>query len=129
MEVLLKHWDGYTNKLNNTYIYNDVVAVKSWKQKSSKNREKAKQRLAKLHEKISNQRNDFQHKLSFKLVSENQALAVETIGDTKKYIFMYPIQLQWICGIFPCLVNWEFASSKTESMTLSIAVPQCIPLG
>jgi spore coat protein CotH len=29
MEVLLKHWDGYTNKLNNTYIYNDVVAVEN----------------------------------------------------------------------------------------------------
>lgn len=27
MEALLKHWDGYTNKLNNTYIYNDVKAV------------------------------------------------------------------------------------------------------
>ena len=27
MEALLKHWDGYTNKLNNTYIYNDVEAV------------------------------------------------------------------------------------------------------
>lgn len=29
MEVLLKHWDGYTNKLNNTYIYNDVKAVET----------------------------------------------------------------------------------------------------
>ncbi len=29
METLLKHWDGYTNKLNNTYIYNDVEAVPS----------------------------------------------------------------------------------------------------
>jgi len=29
MEALLKHWDGYTNKLNNTYIYNDVEAVKT----------------------------------------------------------------------------------------------------
>jgi hypothetical protein len=27
MEALLKHWDGYTRNLNNTYIYNDVVAV------------------------------------------------------------------------------------------------------
>jgi hypothetical protein len=27
MEALLKHWDGYTRSLNNTYIYNDVVAV------------------------------------------------------------------------------------------------------
>jgi len=27
MEVLLKHWDGYTMNLNNTYVYNDVVAT------------------------------------------------------------------------------------------------------
>jgi spore coat protein CotH len=29
MEALLKHWDGYTNKLNNTYVYNDVEAVET----------------------------------------------------------------------------------------------------
>ena len=29
MEVLLKHFDGYTNNLNNTYIYNDVEAVEN----------------------------------------------------------------------------------------------------
>ena len=52
----------------------------SRKQKDSKNREKAKHKLAILHEKITNQRNDFQHKLSFKLVSENQAIAVETLN-------------------------------------------------
>jgi putative transposase len=52
----------------------------SRKQKGSKNREKAKQRLAKLHERITNQRNDFQHKLSFRLVSENQAVALETLN-------------------------------------------------
>ncbi|KAL2064054.1 hypothetical protein VTL71DRAFT_4548 [Oculimacula yallundae] len=28
METLLKHWDGFTANTNNTYIYNDVVAVK-----------------------------------------------------------------------------------------------------
>jgi len=27
MEVLLKHWDGYTVGANNTYVYNDVVAT------------------------------------------------------------------------------------------------------
>jgi hypothetical protein len=27
MESLLKHWDGYTQNTNNTYIYNDRVAV------------------------------------------------------------------------------------------------------
>ncbi len=52
----------------------------SRKQKDSKNREKAKHKLAILHEKITNQRNDFQHKLSFKLVSENQAIAIETLN-------------------------------------------------
>ncbi len=27
MEFLLKHWDGYADNTNNTYIYNDVTAV------------------------------------------------------------------------------------------------------
>jgi hypothetical protein len=27
MEYLLKHWDGYTTNINNTYLYNDVSAV------------------------------------------------------------------------------------------------------
>jgi putative transposase len=52
----------------------------SRKQKGSNNRAKAKQRLAVLHEKITNQRNDFQNKLSFRLVSENQAIALETLN-------------------------------------------------
>ena len=52
----------------------------SSKQKGSKNRAKAKQRLAVLHDKITNQRNDFQNKLSFRLVSENQAIALETLN-------------------------------------------------
>ncbi len=29
MEALLKHWDGYTDKLNNTYIYNVVEAMEN----------------------------------------------------------------------------------------------------
>jgi hypothetical protein len=29
MEFLLKHWDGYSDNTNNTYIYNDVDAVAS----------------------------------------------------------------------------------------------------
>lgn len=27
MEFFLKHWDGYANNTNNTYVYNDVTAV------------------------------------------------------------------------------------------------------
>jgi putative transposase len=71
---------------NPKYLKNSLKRLKvlqkrvSRKQNGSKNREKAKQKLAVLHEKITNQRNDFQHKLSFKLVSENQAIAVETLN-------------------------------------------------
>ena len=48
--------------------------------KGSKNREKAKQRVAIQHENIANQRKDFLHKLTTKLVRENQAIAVETLN-------------------------------------------------
>jgi len=71
---------------NPKYLKNSLQRLKvlqkrvSRKQKGTKNREKAKQSLAKLHEKITNQRNDFQNKLSFKLVSENQAIALETLN-------------------------------------------------
>jgi putative transposase len=71
---------------NPKYLKNSLKRLKvlqkrvSRKQKGSKNREKAKRRLAVLHEKITNQRNDFQSKLSFKLVSENQAIALETLN-------------------------------------------------
>ncbi len=52
----------------------------SRKKRGSKNRKKAIQRLARCHEKIANQRNDFLHKLSFRVVSENQAIAVESLN-------------------------------------------------
>lgn len=52
----------------------------SKKKKGSNNRDKARQDTAKLHNHIANQRNDFQHKLSHKLISENQAIALETLN-------------------------------------------------
>ena len=47
--------------------------------KSSKRRAIARQKMAKIYEKITNTRNDFQHKLSAILVDENQAIGVETL--------------------------------------------------
>ncbi|NQS74607.1 MAG: IS200/IS605 family element transposase accessory protein TnpB [Methanoculleus sp.] len=41
---------------------------------------KAIQKLARCHEKVSNQRNDFLHKLSNRVVGENQAIAVESLN-------------------------------------------------
>ncbi|WP_135610191.1 IS200/IS605 family element RNA-guided endonuclease TnpB [Methanococcoides sp. AM1] len=52
----------------------------SRKQKGSNNWNKQKLQVAKLHEKIVNQRNDFQHKLSLRLISENQAIAIESLN-------------------------------------------------
>ncbi len=50
------------------------------KAKGSNNRRKSILKLAKLYEKVKNKRNDFQHKLSSKLISENQAIAVEDLN-------------------------------------------------
>lgn len=47
--------------------------------KGSKGRAKARLKVAKCHEKIANARNDFQHKLSKRLIDENQAVVVETL--------------------------------------------------
>ena len=51
----------------------------SRKQKGSNNRNKARLKVAKLHEKIANQRKDFLHKLSIKLIRENQSIAIEDL--------------------------------------------------
>ena len=54
----------------------------SKKKKGSSNRKKAVMKVAKLHEKIANQRSDFLHKLTHRLTSENQvdSLAVEDLN-------------------------------------------------
>ena len=51
----------------------------SRKQKGSHNREKAQKNVAKVHEKVKRVRHDVQHKLSFQLSSENQAVVVEDL--------------------------------------------------
>ena len=52
----------------------------SRKQEGSKNYEKVRQKLAKLHAYISNARNDFWHKLSKAIKDENQVVVVEEIN-------------------------------------------------
>ena len=50
------------------------------KQKGSKNREKASIKVAKIHLEISDARKDFLHKLTTRLVRENQVIAVESLA-------------------------------------------------
>lgn len=51
----------------------------SRKQKGSKNRTKAKAKVARIHAKISDQRRDWQHKLTTQIVHENQVICVESL--------------------------------------------------
>ena len=48
--------------------------------KGSRNRRKAVVKLAKQHQLIANQRNDFQHKISMRIISESQAVAHEDLN-------------------------------------------------
>lgn len=49
----------------------------SRKQKGSSNRQRAKLQIARLHERTKNQRQDFLHKLSHRLILENQEVSIE----------------------------------------------------
>ena len=51
----------------------------SRKKKDSKNREKARIKVAKIHEKIANQRKDYLHKISSYITNENQVIVIEDL--------------------------------------------------
>lgn len=51
----------------------------SRKKLNSRNRDKARIKIAKLHEKIANQRKDFIHKVSSKIINENQVIVIEDL--------------------------------------------------
>jgi len=52
----------------------------SKKKKGSNNKNKSRIRLARQHEKVTNQRNDFLHKVSTRIVRENQTVCVEDLN-------------------------------------------------
>lgn len=100
----------------------------SKKKKGSKNFIKAKEKVAKAYEKTANQRKDFAHKLSRKLVNESQVIVVEdlnikgmvknkklakSISDAGWYRFItfldYKLKLE---GKYLIKVDRWFASSK-----------------
>src|SRR5215467_10881645 len=49
------------------------------KKKGSKNRNKARLKVARIHKKIADRRRDYQHKLSTKIIRENQVVCVESL--------------------------------------------------
>jgi putative transposase len=107
----------------------------SRKQKGSQNRTKAKQKVAKVQSKIARCREDFLHKLSRKIVNENQVIAVENLnvkGMVRNHNLAKAISdVGW--GTFTTMLKykaeWEgktyvevdrfFASSKTCHVCLN----------
>jgi len=69
-----KHFDNYYQELK--------VAQQSLsrKKKGSNSRRKARVKVAKIHNKIANARDDFIHKLSTKLIQENKFIAIEKLN-------------------------------------------------
>jgi len=66
---------------NPKYLRKAQSKLKYVQRKYSKYKgKKTKKKLAKLHEKVVNKRKDFLHKLSSKLISENQTIALETLA-------------------------------------------------
>lgn len=69
----------------NTFRKNEAKLAKlqrrmAKKQRGSANRGKAKLKVARLHAKTADTRRDFLHKLSTRLVNENQVIAIETLA-------------------------------------------------
>lgn len=70
----------------------------SRRKKGSNRRKKAVLELQKIHQKIYNQRNDFQHKLSTKIINENDLIAIEKLnikGLTKGMLAKQVLDASW----------------------------------
>ena len=89
IDVGLKEFytDSNGNKVDNPkYLERTEKKLKreqrklSRKQKGSKNRNKQRIKVAKVYEKVTNQRNDFLQKESTKLVRENQTICIEDLN-------------------------------------------------
>jgi putative transposase len=85
MENMYVDSDGNTPGYNRLYRNNHkrlakLQRIHSTKTKGSNNRRKANHNLNKKHRKIVNQRQDFIHKLSRKLVHENDTVVIEDLN-------------------------------------------------
>ncbi|EEG4255001.1 IS200/IS605 family element transposase accessory protein TnpB [Salmonella enterica subsp. enterica] len=125
----------------------------SRKQRGSASHRKARLQLAAVHERVANDRADFQHKLSRHIIDENQAVIVETlkaanmmknhslaraIGDAGWHGFIMKLEYKAAAaGVHLVKLDQWFASSKTchccgykmSEMTLHKRIWQCPECG
>ncbi len=92
IDLGIKHFAVFSNgkKIENSrfLILSEKKLVRvqrflSRKQKGSANRSKARRIVARVHEQVFNQRRDFLHKLSKRLIDENQAICLEDLDVTE----------------------------------------------
>jgi putative transposase len=123
------------------------------KQKGSKNREKARKKVAQHHARIADMRRDFQHQLSTRLVRENQTICLETlsvknmvknhtlakaISDVgwSEFVRQLEYKAKWYGRIVVKIDRWEPTSKtchccgwKKEDVTLADRVFVCEDCG
>lgn len=85
--AVIKHLNGNVEEIENPKFYRKgerrlkiLQRRLSKKKKGSNNRNKARIKLAKYSRKVANQRNDFLHKLSARLITENQGINIEDLN-------------------------------------------------
>ncbi len=158
IDLGLKHFiidSKFDKVINPKFFVNSFRNLKrkqkqlSRKVKGSSNRNKARIKLAKVHERIANQRLDFFYKLANKIVSENQAIILETlkvknmmknrklskhIQDVAWSKFIEILERKALeKGVIVHKINQWFASSKlcsccgykNEDLTLNIRHWEC----
>lgn len=126
--------------------------VMSRRKKGSNRRERARLRVAKIHEKIANVRKDWIHKVTTKLIQENQLISMETLSSSKmmknrklaksiadcswyEFVRQIAYKSEWYGRTFIQISQWEPSSKKcsccgfkVDKMPLSIRdwiCPEC----
>ncbi len=89
IDLGIKHFAILSNGIkidNNKFLINSLKKLRveqrslSRKVKGSKRREQQKLKVAKLHERVANQRKDFLHKLSTQIINEYDSIAIENLN-------------------------------------------------
>lgn len=128
--------DSNGNRFENKHFYkNKEKRLKflqkqlSRKQKGSSNRNKVRIKLAKLYEKVTNQRNSYLHQLTSMLVNENQVICIEDLNVKGMFqnhklaksiqelsLYEFRRQLEYKCRFYGrqlIIIDRFYPSSKT----------------
>ena len=128
--------DSNGNRYENKHFYKSqekklkkLQKQLSKKQKGSNNRNKVRIKIAKVHEKITNQRNAYLHQITSKLVNENQVICIEDLNVNgmmsnhklaksiqELSLFEFRKQLEYKCKLYGrdlVIIDRFYPSSKT----------------